>query len=50
MLIIKLFLDIIENNQISNERLPDNLKIVLNSKERCDINPKIRDIVEYYEL
>ena len=46
----ELLLDILDNNQISSETLPDNLKIILNADERCEVNYKIRDIVECYEL
>lgn len=46
----EILLDILENNQISTEDLPENIKIILNSDNKCDINFKIRDIVEYYEI
>ena len=46
----ELLLDILDNNQISSETLPDNLKIILNADSRCEVNYKIRDIVECYEL
>lgn len=46
----ELLLDILKNNQISTENLPENLKIILNADEKCNINLKLRDIVEYYEI
>lgn len=46
----ELLLEILENNQISTEKLPENLKIIISSEKKCDINPKIRDIVECYEV
>lgn len=46
----EILLDILEENQISTEDLPDNLRIILNSEKKCDINTKIRDIVECYEV
>lgn len=46
----EILLDILKNNQISTEELPENLKIILNSDNKCDINFKIRDLVEYYEI
>lgn len=46
----EILLDILEDNQISTENLPENLKIILHSDKACDINFKIRDIVECYEI
>lgn len=46
----ELLLDILDNNQISSEELPENLKIILNADVKCEVNNKIRDIVECYEL
>lgn len=46
----EILLDILENNQISTEELPENLKIILNADKKCDINGKVRDIVECYEI
>ena len=46
----EILLDILEDNQISTEDLPENLKIILNSDKKCDVNLKIRDIVECYEV
>lgn len=46
----EILLDILEDNQISTEDLPENLKIILNASNKCDINVKVRDIVECYEL
>ncbi|MBQ9012314.1 MAG: hypothetical protein IJ094_01865 [Bacilli bacterium] len=46
----ELFLDILKNNQISSESLPDDLKIIVQADEKCIINQKVRDIVEYYEI
>lgn len=46
----EILLDILENNQVSLENLPENLKIILTATSKCDINSKIRDIVECYEI
>lgn len=46
----EIFLDILEDNQISLEELPENLKIILNADCKCDVNIKVRDIVECYEI
>lgn len=46
----EILLDILEENQISTECLPENLKIILHANKRCEINPKIKDIVECYEI
>ena len=46
----ELLLDILDNNQISSEELPENLKIILDADVKCEVNNKIRDIVECYEL
>lgn len=46
----EILLDILEDNQISTERLPENLKIILHANEKCRINPKIRDIIECYGI
>ena len=46
----EILLEILEDNQISTEKLPENLKIILNSELYCDINYKIRDIVELYKI
>lgn len=46
----EILLDILEDNQISTERLPENLKIILHANKKCGINPKIMDIVECYEI
>lgn len=46
----EVLLDILEDNQISTEDLPENLKIILNAEKKCDVNIKVRDIVECYEL
>lgn len=46
----EILLDILEDNQVSTENLPENLKIILNADKKCDISFKIRDLVEYYEI
>lgn len=46
----ELLLDILEINQVSNRKLPDNLKIVLNANKKCELISNIRDIVECYEI
>ena len=45
----ELLLEILKDNKISSEDLPENLKIVLHARGRCNINPKIRDLIECYE-
>ena len=45
-----LFLDLIENKQISTYELPENLKIILHASKKCEINPKLRVFVESYEI
>lgn len=46
----EILLDILDNNQISSEELPSNLKIILNSSVKCELSYKIRELVECYEL
>ena len=46
----EILLDMLEDNQISSEELPENLKIIIQSDTKCNISTKIRDIVEYYEI
>ena len=46
----KLFVDIICNNCVSSEKLPSNLKIVINSEKKCKIIPEIRDVIQYFEV
>lgn len=46
----ELFLDILEYNQISTYDLPANLKIILLSLNKCEVNNKIKDIIECYEV
>lgn len=45
-----LFLDIICKNTVSSVNLPENLKIIINSENRCELIPEIRDIVQYFEM
>ncbi len=45
-----LFTDIICNNRISSEDLPEDLKIILNSEKQCKLIPKISDVVQQIEL
>ena len=44
------FIDIICENLISSKELPQNLKIIINSLERCKLIQKISDIVQYFEI
>lgn len=46
----KLFLDIICRNTISSLNLPENLKIIINSDEACELIPEISDIIQYFEM
>jgi len=46
----KLFIDIICENSISSEELPENLKIIINSKYECPIIPEIREVVQYFKF
>ena len=46
----KLFIDIICNNQISSEKLPDNLKIIINAEQKWQLIQEIREVVQYFEL
>lgn len=45
-----LFIDIICENQISSVSLPENLKIIINSSEKCKLITKISDIIQYFEI
>jgi len=44
------FLELLKENQVSSVKLPKNLKIVILSKEKCDINEKIARLVDYIEV
>ena len=46
----KLFIDIICNNMVSSEKLPDNLKIIINSNTSCELIPEIREVIQYFEV
>ena len=46
----KLFIDIICHNSISSEKLPTNLRIIINSKTDCIIIPEIKEVVEVYSI
>ena len=46
----ELLLDILEINKVSNRKLPNNLKIILNANKKCELISNIRDIVECYEI
>ncbi|MBR3210831.1 MAG: hypothetical protein IKF71_02705 [Bacilli bacterium] len=46
----KLFVDIICKNRVSSELLPENLKIMINSNERCSLIPEIREVIQYFEV
>lgn len=46
----ELLLDVLEINKVSNRKLPNNLKIVLNANNKCELISNIRDIVECYEI
>ncbi len=45
-----LLIDIIENNHISTVELPKNLKVVLHSNTKCELNDKIRPLLECYNI
>ena len=46
----KLFIDIICENCISSEELPENLKVIINSEYECPIIPEIREVVQYFKF
>lgn len=46
----KLFVDIICNNQVSSEKLPDNLKIIITSNCECQILDDINEVIQFFEL
>lgn len=46
----KLFMDIICRNTFSSEKLPENLKIIINSKTECPIIPEIIEVVQYFKI
>lgn len=46
----RLFLDIICNNSVSGEKLPNNLKIIINSSEKCNLIPEIREVIQFFEI
>ena len=46
----KLFADIICNNSICSEKLPDNLRIIINSIGKCNLIPEIKEVVQYFEI
>lgn len=46
----ELFIDIICNNTISGEELPENLKIIINAEKECKLIPKIRGNVGFLKL
>ena len=46
----RLFIDIICENNISSEELPDNLKVIINSEYECPIIPEIREVIQYFKI
>lgn len=46
----KLFIDIICNQRISSELLPENLKIIINSKEACPLISEISEVIQMFEI
>ena len=46
----KLFIDIICKQYISSEKLPENLKIIVNANEPCPLISEISEVVQYFEL
>jgi hypothetical protein len=46
----KLFMDIICRNCISSEKLPSNLRIIINANTKCPILPEIMEAVQYIEI
>ena len=46
----KLFIDIICDNNISSEELPENLKVIINSEYECPIIPEIREVIQYFKI
>ena len=46
----RLFLDLICRNTVSSEPLPENLKIMINSNNRCPVIPEIREVIQVFEV
>lgn len=46
----KMFVDIISKGYFASEKLPENLKIIINSKTKCPIIPEISEVVQYFEV
>lgn len=46
----ELFVEIICKNRVSSEELPDNLKIVINSKYECPIIQEISEVIQYFKF
>lgn len=41
------FIDIICKNYCSSVKLPDNLKIIINSSKPCNLNSNIKEVIQY---
>ena len=46
----KLFLDIISKQYFSSEKLPPNLKIIIQSETPCQLLPEIEEVIQYYKV
>jgi len=46
----KLFLDIITKQYFSSEKLPPNLKIIIQSENSCQLLPEIEEVIQYYKI
>lgn len=46
----KLFIDIICNQRICGEKLPEDVKILINSAYKCNLISDIEDVIQYFEL
>ena len=46
----KFFIDLICENMISSEELPENLKVIINAQYECPIIPEIREVIQYFKI
>jgi hypothetical protein len=44
------FVEIICNNCICSEALPENLRIIINSTNKCELIPEIEEVIQYFEI
>ena len=46
----RMFIELVCKNSISSEKLPSNLKIIINSEEKCRLIPEIAEEIQYFEV